>query len=175
MSHRPWHDRHVLLLCLGAWVAGSCSAQDPVYDGFSEQRQMEKDIRELLSAIDKGREDCFEGLKDSAIVEGRGWTANWKMRGSLGAAVLLNDTSLVYRTAAYADDPLDGFILMKNAGFYNRSVNGRAYVYQDFFEWEGSAQYRLVHSDDEYFIVEYLKEDGYVLIDFVLLRCGLKK
>lgn len=159
----------------GSWPTFHCSAQDPVYDGFSEQRQLEKDIRELLVVIDKGREDCFRSLKDSVVVEGKGWTANWKLRGSLGAVIAQNDTALIYRTAAYANDPLEGFSLFKNAGFYNRDVSGKPYRYQNYFEWEGSARYRLVHSEDEYCVVEYLKKDGYVLIDFVLLHCALKQ
>jgi hypothetical protein len=163
-------------MMLGACcLAGHVVAQDPVHDGFSEQRRMEADIRTLLRTIDAHSGECFEELKDSMVVQDRGWTANWKMPGSLGAAILRTDTALVYRTITYAEDPLEGFLLMKNAGFYNRDVNGKSYRYQNFFEWEHGAQYRLVHSDDEYFAVEYFKKKGYVQIDFVLARCALPK
>lgn len=114
-------------------------------------------------------------LKDSIVVEGKGWTANWKLRGSLGAVITQSDTALIYRTAAYANDPLEGFVLFKNAGFYNRDVNGKPYRFQNYFEREGGAEYRLFHSEEEYFVVEYLKKEGYVLIDFVLLKCALKR
>lgn len=140
-------------------------------DPFAEQRAHEEGVKALLRIIAEHGPTCFTGIRGPVNADSSGWVCTAAMPGADTTVLLHTDSAIVLRTHAYRSDPLEGFVLFKNAGYLNRDITGKTYAYSNFTEADDSTRYDLIHDPTEYFRVTWFKRNGFVQVDYVLHDC----